>query len=176
MLTKEEKKLMQKCLQGNAKAQEQLYRTYVQAMYNLVIRMLQSTADAEDVLQESFVKVFQKLHTFKGASTIGAWIKRITINTTLMHLRTKGKMNFIEWKEQDLAEETEEELTYDMRHIHQAIKQLPDGCRVIFNLYLLEGYQHQEIADLLNVSISTSKSQYRRAKFLLREKLSHQKI
>jgi len=173
MLTSEDKLLLQECLKGKQNAQARLYRQYVQAMFNLVVRMVSSRTDAEDIVQEVFVKVFQKLNTFKGEATLGAWIKRIAINTALIHLRKKGKINIVELEtRQELIEEVSEEpVNYDMHRIHRAIKQLPDGCRVIFNLYLLEGYRHQEIAQLLNISESTSKTQYHRAKVLLRKLL-----
>lgn len=171
MLTSEDKQLLQECLKGNQNAQARLYRQYVQAMFNLVVRMVPTRVEAEDIIQEVFVKVFQKLDTFKGEATLGAWIKRIAINTALGHLRKKGKINIVELETQrEYIEEVQEEPTnYDMKRIHHAIKQLPDGCRVIFNLYLLEGYRHQEIAQLLGVSESTSKTQYHRAKVLLRK-------
>ncbi|MEM8525056.1 MAG: RNA polymerase sigma factor [Bacteroidota bacterium] len=173
MLTSEDKLLLQACLKGNQNAQTRLYRQYVQAMFNLVVRMVPNRMEAEDVVQEVFVKVFQKLETFKGEATLGAWIKRIAINTALGHLRKKGKINIVELEtQQEPIEEVENNDThYDMKRIHHAIKQLPDGCRVIFNLYLLEGYRHQEIAQLLGVSESTSKTQYHRAKVLLRKLL-----
>jgi len=173
MLTSEDKQLLQECLKGNQNAQARLYRQYVQAMFNLVVRMMPTRAEAEDVVQEVFVKVFQKLDTFKGEATLGAWIKRIAINTALGHLRKKGKINIVELETQReyIEEKKEEHSNYDMKHVHHAIKQLPDGCRVIFNLYLLEGYRHAEIAQLLEVSESTSKTQYHRAKVLLRKLL-----
>lgn len=173
MLTSEDKQLLQECLKGNQNAQARLYRQYVQAMFNLVVRMMPTRAEAEDVVQEVFVKVFQKLDSFKGEATLGAWIKRITINTALGHLRKKGKINIVELEIQQeyIGEIREEPSSYDMKQIHHAIKQLPDGCRIIFNLYLLEGYRHAEIAQLLGVSESTSKTQYHRAKVLLRELL-----
>lgn len=172
MLSQEEQTLLQKCLQGDHRAQAQLYRQYVQAMYNLVIRMCPIKSDAEDILQDVFVKVFQKLNTFKGDATLGAWIKRITINTTLMHLRKGGQINVIDLERvPEIADRRDVKEDFDMKRVHHAIKQLPAGCRVIFSLYLLEGYPHHEIAEILNISLSTSKTQYRRAKTLLRELL-----
>jgi len=173
-VTSEEQTLVQQCLCGDAQAQERLYRRYVDAMYNIIVRMVSETAYAEDVLQEAFTKVFRNLHTFKGDSTLGAWIKRITINTALNFMRKNGRLRWTELQDNHCTEVPETpELTqnWDMRRIHQAIKQLPEGCRVVFSLYLLEGYQHQEIASIMNISESTSKTQYRRARQLLREML-----
>ena len=136
MLTSEDKQLLQECLKGNQNAQARLYRQYVQAMFNLVVRMVPTRVEAEDIVQEVFVKVFQKLNTFKGEATLGAWIKRIASNTALGHLRKKGNINIVELETQReyIEEAQENDTNYDMKRIHHAIKQLPDGCRVIFNL------------------------------------------
>ena len=132
--------------------------------------------DAEDIIQEVFVKVFQKLNYFRGESTLGAWIKRITINTTLNFIKQKKEIYFLEeeeWERAKLMQEEEAEATpeFSMKQVHYAIKKLPNGCRVILNLYLLEGYQHKEIALILDISESTSKTQYRRGKQLLAKEL-----
>lgn len=173
-LSPEEKVLVKKCIAGDSRAQFRLYKKYVKAMYHTAVRMLSNSMDAEDVVQEVFVKVFKNLKSFKGDATLGAWIKRITINTTLNHLR---KNNPVSWNTLDQYEHVlvdpqgEDIETIDLALIHRAIKQLPEGCRVIFNLFLLEGYRHQEIAEILKISESTSKSQYQRAKRLLRKEL-----
>ena len=142
-------------------------------MYNIVIRMHPHPMDVEDILQDSFVKVFKNLSSFSGDATLGAWIKRIVINTCLNFLRKNKRLSFIQMEP---SEELVEELNdtgsrVDMATIHHAIKQLPEGCRVIFSLHLLEGYQHKEIAKILDITESTSKSQYHRAKRLLRQRL-----
>jgi len=173
-ITSEEQTLVQQCLRGDPQAQERLYRRYVDAMYNIVVRMVAENSYAEDILQEAFAKVFRSLHTFKGDSTLGAWIKRITINTALNFIRKNGRMPWAELQDNHCVESPrlpKMEDNWDMRRIHEAIKKLPEGCRVVFNLYLLEGYQHQEIASILDISESTSKTQYRRARQLLREML-----
>ena len=168
----EDQILVEQCLNGQQQAQQDLYQKYVQAMYNVAVRMVNHSEDAEDIIQEVFVKVFRNLHTFQGESTLGAWIKRITVNTTLNFIR-KEKRN----KEVDLAEGTDipeiiEEIDaakYSMAQIHHAIKQLPERCRVVLSLFLIEGYQHQEIAAILGITVSTSKTQYRRGRQLLQE-------
>ncbi len=169
----EERTLIKGCLKGNQSAQMKLYNKYVQAMYNIVIRMHPHPMDAEDILQDSFVKVFRNLSSFNGESTLGAWIKRIVINTCLNFLRKNKRLSFIQMEGAgEFSEEMEEKGTsIDMASIHHAIKQLPEGCRVIFSLHLLEGYQHKEIAKILDITESTSKSQYHRAKRLLRNHL-----
>jgi RNA polymerase sigma factor (sigma-70 family) len=169
----EERSLIKGCLKGDQQAQLRLYNKYVQAMYNLVIRMHPHPMDAEDILQESFVKVFKNLPSFSGEATLGAWIKKIVINTCLNFLRKKKRLSFIQMEAiTDYSEETEKkEASVDMATIHHAVKQLPEGCRVVFSLHLLEGYQHKEIAKILDITESTSKSQYHRAKRLLRKQL-----
>ena len=172
-----EKTLVADCLKGNQQAQYELYDKYVQAMYNTVLRMVRNTENAEDIIQEVFVKVFRKLDSFQGDSTLGAWIKRITINTTLNFIRKEKKFFMVETEEDfDIPDEQEEEadMPYSMEQIHFGIKQLPERCRVVLSLFLLEGYQHKEIASILNITESTSKTQYRRGRQLLRQYLENQ--
>lgn len=171
----EEQELVRRCLRRDDRAQMRLYRKYVQAMYNTVVRMVPNKMDAEDIIQEVFVKVFQKLSEFRGESTLGAWIKRITVNTTLNFIRQRKEIKFMEneeWDRSDLLQaEKKIDPEFSMKQVHHAIKKLPDGCRVVLNLYLLEGYQHQEIASILKITESTSKTQYRRGKQLLAKRL-----
>lgn len=168
----EDQELVERCLNGQQQAQYDLYQKYVQAMYNVVVRMINHAEDAEDVIQEVFVKVFRNLHTFQGESTLGAWIKKITVNTTLNFIRKEKRNNSVELAEgTDIPDVIEEIDTtrYTMTQIHHAIKQLPERCRVVLSLFLIEGYQHQEIAQILGVTTSTSKTQYRRGRQLLQE-------
>lgn len=168
----EDQQLIELCREGDAAAQRILYERYVQAMYNRVIRMVADRHLAEDILQEVFLKVFRYLPNFKGDATIGAWIKRIAINTTIEHLRSKRRIDYRDTlPENGVPHPASREDTpkVSMAAIHEAIKQLPGGSRVVLTLYLLEGYQHQEIAQILNISESTSKTQYRRGKLLLQE-------
>ena len=161
--------LVEDCLNGDSLAQQELYNKYVQAMYNVAVRMVNNSEDASDIIQEVFVKVFRNLASFQGDSTIGAWIKKITVNTTLNFLRKAKKDNTSSWEEgMDVPmEEAIDEKQYSMTQIHHAIKQLPERCRVVLTLYLIEGYQHQEIASILDITVSTSKTQYRRGRQLL---------
>ncbi len=171
--TDNEQDLLQRCRHGDSQAQYRLYNLYVTAMYNTAIRMLAHAPEAEDVLQVSFTKVFQQLHTFRNESSLGAWIKRIVVNTALEYLRTRRKLTFLALENgQDIADEpTEEVYDWDAAMLHHAIKKLPDGCRVVFTLYALENLPHKSIAQTLNISESTSKTQYMRAKKLLKEHL-----
>lgn len=164
---------MQRCLNGESQAQFVLYNRYVTAMYNTAIRMLVQAPETEDVLQESFTRVFQQLHTFRHESSIGAWIKRIVVNTALQRLRKKQRLHFVtlesgaDWAD-EIGESTE---TWDAKTVHEAIKLLPDGCRVVFTLYAVEDMGHKAIAEALGISESTSKTQYMRAKKLLKDHL-----
>lgn len=166
--------LIQGCLRGERQAQQELYRLYSRAMYNVCLRMLRTEADAEDVLQHSFVDVFTKLHTFRSQSTIGSWIKRIVVNNCINHLK-KQRVRFDELDERvaghledEEYEPPDEQQQFQVQRIKQAMHQLPDGYRAVFSLYLLEGYDHQEIAEILGISEATSKSQFSRARQKIR--------
>lgn len=166
-------KLVERAKQGDQQAMYRLYKTHVQAMYNTCIRIVVNQFDAEDIIQESFVSAFGNLGSFRGDSTFGVWLKRIVINKSLNALKKK-KYSFDELDNLQIAyEETDDEAFPDISSetIHQAIKTLPEKARVVLNLYLLEGYLHKEIAEMLEISESTSKSQYQRARVLLQEKI-----
>ncbi len=163
---------------GNSRAQHQLYQLYCNAMYNICYRMMNNREEAEDMLQESFTEAFLKLDSFRYESAFGAWLKRIIINKCI---------NSIKKKKADLVYTTdlpdikaEEQGGYDLDtatlkvgDVQKAMEKLPQGYRVIFSLYLLEGYDHSEIAGILNISESTSKSQYSRAKHKIKEHLKN---
>ena len=141
-------------------------------MYNVVVRVLGNRGDAEDAVQETFMKVFLQLGEFKGEATIGAWIKRIAINVALNMLRKRKAILYPEtdnWQP-ELPEEKEAS-TWSVPQIHDAIKTLPEGGRVVLTLHLIEGYRHDEVAEILGITPSTSKSQYHRAKKILRQRL-----
>ncbi len=169
--------IIEQCKAGVRAAQFELYRQYSKGMYNVCLRMLRHPSDAEDVLQMAFAEVFSKMDTFRGESTIGAWIKRIVVNHCINFLKKKRLM----WEEMDervLSRPTDQDEPVDysakVEQINQAIMMLPDGYRVIFSLYLLEGYDHEEIAEILHISESTSKSQFSRAKARLRTILTNE--
>lgn len=144
-------------------------------MYNICHRMLGDKTRAEDALQEAFVSAFQNLHSFEGRASFGAWLKRIVVNTAVSHLK-KRRIDFEEIDERmDVLPEDshvgqeENDLILQVDAIREAIRRLPTGFRTVFSLYLLEGYDHGEIAEILDISESTSKTQYKRAKMKLRE-------
>lgn len=161
------------CQRGSRAAQFELYRLYSRAMYNTCLRMLRSEHDAEDVLQRAFLDVFRHIGQFGFQSSIGAWIKRIVVNSCINHLRKKRLFTeeLTERHQVPLTEEQDDGGSYDVAGIQEALLQLPDGYRAVFTLYLIEGYDHREIAEILTISEATSKSQYSRAKKRLRELL-----
>ena len=168
--------IIEECRKGNSRAQFTLYNLYSKAMYNLAYRITNNREDAEDVLQEVFVECFRNLGTFRFESTFGAWLKSILINRSINHLRKK-KVNLV--LQENLPEVPDEpdnqsETVFSTEKVFRGIEMLPDGYRVILTLYLLEGYDHQEISQILGISESTSKSQYSRAKDKLRKLLLNQ--
>ncbi len=160
------KDLVEKSKSGDRNSQYQLYELYVNAMYNVSMRMIGTKEDAEDIIQDSFVEAFKNLTSFRYESTFGSWLKRIVINKSINHLKLK-KIQIIplEHHEYHLSEEINEPIdTIDIKKIKKGIALLPDGYKQIINLYLIEGYDHIEISEILEISNSTSKSQYHRAK------------
>lgn len=168
--------LVEQCRHGDQKAQFQVYKLYYKAMYNTSLRIVNDTMEAEDIMQEAFLSAFEKLHTFSGKVTFGAWLKRIVINRSLDYLNRK-KAIFEDIEDQyKLSEETAEptngeDLEYQVDQVREAIKRLPHGYRVILSLYLLEGYDHEEISEILDISSSTSRSQFSRARQKLAREL-----
>lgn len=168
------REIIEDCKKGKREAQFKLYQLYSKAMYNICLRMVRNEWDAEDLLQHSFMDVFSKLDTFRFQSSIGAWIKRIVINNCINFLK-KRRLHFEEMNDRfgDMVMEEEiEDQSLNVATIKKALLLLPDGYRIVFSLYALEGYDHSEIAHILGISETTSKSQYSRAKKKMRELLS----
>lgn len=163
---------------GNAKAQQQLYLQYAKAMYNICRRMTNNNTEAEDVLQDAFSDAFYRLESFRYESTFGAWLKRIVINHCINHLKKRkadllpmNDLSMFDNRQEDIQED--DDIKFNAARILKAFEQLPQGYRVIFSLYLLEGYDHAEISEILGISESTSKSQFLRAKQKIRDLLTH---
>ena len=171
-----EKELLEGCAKGDRAAQKALYERYCRKMMVICQRYAKTTAEAEDILQEGFVKVFGAIKSFRGESALGTWITRIMINTALNSQRQKLYMlPMVDLTEVSLPEREEVILAqFHLEELVAIIQSLPDGCRVVFNLFAIEGYGHKEIAKMMNISEGTSKSQYNRAKSLLRTKLEAQ--
>jgi RNA polymerase sigma-70 factor (ECF subfamily) len=170
--------IIEKSRKGNRQAQYQLYKMYSRAMFNICYRMMNDRSDAEDMLQESFSEAFRRLDSFRFESTFGAWLKMIVINKCINEIkRKKAQLEFFDdmspfEDEEDLTEAQESGLSPEL--VKKAMNELPKGSRMIFSLYLLEGYDHQEISQILNISESNSKTQYMRAKQRIKEILKYQ--
>jgi RNA polymerase sigma factor (sigma-70 family) len=171
--------LVERCKLGDRKAQYELYRLYAKAMHNVCVRILNHDGEAEDALQDAFVDAFTHIHQFRQQSTFGAWLKQIVVNKAISHLRSR-RMQWVELEECE-NEETkisqeepglaEEDVNYEVERVKKAMKLLPEGYRVVLSLYLFEGYDHEEIGEVLGVSEITSRSQYMRGKRKLVELL-----
>lgn len=146
-------------------------------MYNVSLRIVNDEAEAEDILQESFLKAFRKIDTFRGEVSFGAWLKKIVVNRSLDHLK-KRKVKFEEVTSGtiQLADDGEDYSEIDTERIRKAIASLPDGYRTILSLHLIEGYDHEEISQILNISNAASRTQYSRAKSKLKELLKGKEI
>jgi len=168
-------RLLEQCVKRDANAQRKVYDMYVGAMLNTSTRILNQKEDAEDVIQESFVKAFQNIDQVQDLRAFGGWLKRIVVNNSLNKLKKK-KLQVVD-VQYDIKMEEEEKQTetewskYSIHHVKEAIGKLPDGYRAVFSLYMFDDYSHKEIANQLNISESTSKSQLNRAKRKLKEML-----
>lgn len=172
------KSIIEDCKKGKDKARYELYQLYSKAMFNVCYRMMNNREEAEDMLQEAFTQAFMKLDTFRYESNFGAWLKRIVINTCINTINKK-KLELTYCEEiydREIPEEPDqEEVQLTVANVAKAMEKLPKGGRMIFSLYLLEGYDHVEIAQIMGITESTSKSQFMRAKRRIIEILNEQK-
>jgi RNA polymerase sigma factor (sigma-70 family) len=159
--------LVRQCIDGKTSAYRALYDRYSKAMFNTALRIVNKTADAEDVLQDSFTDAFMQLSSFEHKSTFGAWLKQIVVFKSITLLK-KQRISFVDMeKAEDLPDENEldeADIWYTVDIIKQRVQQLPDGYRTVLSLYLFEGYDHEEISEILGVAQSTVRTQYIRAK------------
>ncbi|MGN6180021.1 MAG: RNA polymerase sigma factor [Mucilaginibacter sp.] len=157
------------CKQGSKKACYELYKLYSKAMLNVAFRIVGDIAEAEDVLQEAFLDAFNKVKDFRQETTFGLWLKQIVVNRSINLLR-KRKMDMIDMENEQLENipdeeaDDDEEVLLKVAQVKDAMKQLPEGYRVVLSLYLLEGYDHEEIGQILDISENTSRTQFLRAK------------
>ncbi|MEQ6119646.1 RNA polymerase sigma factor [Reichenbachiella sp. MALMAid0571] len=168
-----DQEILKGCIKGDREAQQMLYAKYAKQMYVVCLRYAKEQQEAEDILQESFIKVFENIKNFRGDSKLVYWIKRIVINTALNAQRSK--LYLYPMVDVDSLKESQGNdlpvSDFTMEELMKMINELPSGCKVIFNLYAIEGYKHYEIAKMLDLTEGTSKSQYSRAKYLLREQM-----
>jgi RNA polymerase sigma-70 factor (ECF subfamily) len=171
--------IFQGCLQNNASAQKELYNRYSPKMLAVCYRYGHNREDAEDMLQEGFIKVFSQMHTFRNQGAFEGWIRRIVVHTCINHLKKNKKFNDsvdityasgIEIREENIPS------VIQAKQVVECIRLLPIGYRTVLNLYAVEGYTHKEIADMLDIEESTSRSQYTRARQMLEDVLVKKSI
>ncbi|WP_420147250.1 RNA polymerase sigma factor [Spirosoma sp.] len=174
--------LVKRCQQGERRAQYDLYQQYVKAMYNVCLRIVNHEAEAEDVLQEAFIDAFTHINSFRGQSTFGAWLKQIVVNRSINHLRAR-RLELVDMESHRFGEDDgpdfadaepydEAGVQLEVERVRRAMQLLPEGYRVVLSLYLFEGYDHEEIGNVLNISETTSRTQYLRGKKRLLELLN----
>ena len=165
-----QRQIIKDCLKGDIMAQRKLYESFAGSMMGICYRYTKSVQDAEDVLQEGFMKVFTHLNQYREDGELGGWIRRIMVNTSISYLKKnihyRNDMVFTEPALHPVQEETPE-ITLQAKEISSLIRQLPTGYQTVFNLHAIEGYSHVEIGKLLGISDNTSRSQYMRARNIL---------
>ena len=166
-----ESDLLSGCLEGNRRMQEELYRRFSPKMYAVCLRYAGNAEEAEDILQEGFIKVFKKLDSFRKEGSFEGWVRRVFVNTAIEHFRRKRYLMPVTEKEENTIEGKYLSVLDDLaaRDIMALVQDLSPGYRTVFNLYVVEGYTHKEIADMMGISEGTSKSQLSRAKVILQD-------
>ena len=166
--------IIEKCLEGDKRFEKLLYKKYSSTMLGVCARYFRYIEEEEDVLQEGFIKVFSNLKQFKGEGSFEGWIKKIMINTALNSYRSNTK-HYFQTHIEDIENTYANEYTFDenlsAEVLLKLIQELPEGYRIVFNLYAIDGYNHKEIADMLQISEGTSKSQLSRARSMLQKKI-----
>ncbi len=175
-----DEQLVKKCLEKDSLAQKQLFDSFSRKMMGVCLRYTKDAEEAQDVLQIGFVKVFEKLHLFNSDGSLEGWIRKVIINTALDQIRKNKKFENnidLDLVDYQLPSENENVLgQLSVNDLLKIIQAMPTGFRTVFNMYAIEGYTHQEIADQLNISVNTSKSQYSRARVYLQKIIIEEKI
>ncbi|MEM9888925.1 MAG: sigma-70 family RNA polymerase sigma factor [Bacteroidota bacterium] len=179
-LKKSDLNILKACIKGDTKAQTQLYRKHKAMLFGVCLRYAKDRIEAEDFMQEGLIVIFRDLKQYRPTSALGAWMRRVMINVCLQQLRKRHnvfKVSSMEAKEVLMLQSAEDILgNLRAKELIQMVQSLPVGYRAVFNLYVIEGYSHKEIAELLNISMNTSKSQLSRAKANLRKLLEAELI
>ncbi len=176
-LYKNERQLIKKAIAGNSDAQQRLYSKYAPKMLGVCRQYIKDLHFAEDVMVQGFLKMFKKLHTFKHEGSFEGWLRRIMIHESISYLRKQQFVVFDdEVYENNQNNDVSQSMDLDTEHIQQLIDGLPQGYKMVFILYAVEGYKHMEIAEMLSITESTSKSQLFKARKMLQEKLKKQNI
>lgn len=174
--------IVKRCKSGDEAAFFELYSLYAKTMLNVSYRIVNNRAEAEDILQEAFLSAFQNINTFSEKVSFGSWLKRIVVNRSIDVLRKQKhdliQMDQIEQFQSEEKEDADEDSSFSIATVRKCIQQLPNGYRIVLSLYLIEGYSHKEIAEILNVKEATSKSQFNRAKgklqLLIKQQSKHE--
>ncbi|WP_294733693.1 sigma-70 family RNA polymerase sigma factor [uncultured Flavobacterium sp.] len=166
--------LIKNCQQNNIKAQEQLYRLFAPKLFAVCLKYSRNRADAEDNLQDGFLLLFKKIGQFKFKGSFEGWAKRVMVNNVLQKYRSEGIFEIVSENMPDEVEVEIEDDNISMDFLLDIIRQLPDRYRMVFNLYVTDGYSHKEIADMLGITTGTSKSNLSRARMILKEKIEVQ--
>jgi RNA polymerase sigma factor (sigma-70 family) len=166
--------LIKGCISGDRRMQELLYKRFSPKMYAICMRYAGNSDDAQDLLQEGFIKVFKNLEKFRNEGSFEGWMRRVFVNTSIEHFRRKVNLNSITENEEKGIEDSSWNVLDSLaeKDIIQLIQELSPGYRTVFNLYVVEGYSHKEIGDILEISEGTSKSQLARAKMILQKKVN----
>jgi RNA polymerase sigma-70 factor (ECF subfamily) len=176
--TMSDEELVEGCVRKDPKAQRYLFDTYSRRLMGVCSRYCDNREEAEDVLQEGLIKIFERIGSFRGNGSLEGWMRKIIVNTALDHFRKqKAFRNSFDISEMEHAAGVTDHVleSMDVRDMMKVIKELPPGFRTVFNLYAIEGYHHKEIAGMLGITESTSKSQYSRARSHLMKALQHEK-
>jgi len=167
--------LIERCKKNDAQAQSQLYKLYASKLFSICLKYSRNYAEAEDNLQDSYITIFKKINQFKNQGSLEGWMKRITINTALQRYRSAGVFDIInEDQIEDVSVEVDDD-NISIDFLLNIIQELPDRYRLVFNLYALDDYSHKEIANLLEISTGTSKSNLARARLILKDKIEQYK-
>ena len=168
-----ESDLIKECIEGNRGAQEELYKRFAPKMYAVCMRYANNADDAQDLLQEGFIKVYKNLSKFRAEGSFEGWVRRVFVNTSIEHFRRKNTLYSITEKEENVVEDADISALDNLaeKDIINLIRELSPGYRTVFNMYVVEGYSHKEIGNILGISEGTSKSQLARAKAILQKKV-----
>lgn len=170
-----DQQIIEGCARHNRKAQQVLYNQYSRLLLGICLRYSADKAEAEDILQESFLKIFFNIKDFSGTGSFTGWLRKVTVNTAITHYHKNLKYRYHVEIEEYVSVETGvasfEEDFFTSEELYKVLNSLPTGYRMVFNLYAIEGYKHKEIAEIMGIDTNTSKSQYSRAKAVIRDKL-----
>ncbi|MDM1523172.1 sigma-70 family RNA polymerase sigma factor [Empedobacter falsenii] len=166
--------LIKQCQEQNRKAQEEIYLEFSPVLFSICLRYAESYEDAQDIFQEGFIHIFNKVNQFKFKGSFEGWMKRIMVNLNLEKLKKKNTLPFEDYEKLIITQDDDEDIedNFDYQQLLEVVHNLPPQYRQVFNLYVFEEFTHQEIAEMLNISVGTSKSNLSRARNLLKQKLN----